>query len=223
MTEKQKRELIIKAGKKLVAQNLVQGTWGNISLRLDEEHMLLTPSGLDYTQLTIDDLIIMNINTMHYESPHKPSSEKDLHAVVYQQRKEINAVIHSHPTHCSTIACIKHELPIMHPQMQELIGKSVRVSKYALPSTKKLAKNVSKALKGRNACIIANHGAIAFGNSLEEAFMVIDILEKSAKLYIEKLAKKQIGKEKLSAEIMIDFFLQNKIKNCNKRGRNGEI
>lgn len=224
MTEENKRSLIIQAGKRLVEGNFVQGTWGNISIRLDHENMLLTPSGLDYQVMKNDDLVIMNINTMEYQGKHKPSSEKDLHAIIYRQRKDINAVIHSHPVHCSTIACMRLGLQAtILPEITSLVGGDIRISKYALPSTLKLAKNVSKVLKDRNGCLIANHGVIAFGNNMEQAFSVIDVMEKGAKLYVDSTIKRLIGMENATPKIVLEYFVKNKIKNCNKRGRNVKI
>ena len=79
---------------------LVQGTWGNLSIRLDDKYMLVTPSGLDYTRLTPADMVKVNISTLAYEGSLKPTSEKGLHAEVYKQRPDAGAVIHTHSKYC---------------------------------------------------------------------------------------------------------------------------
>src|SRR5690554_1565135 len=100
MTEKEIRQIIVAAGKELVEKKLVQGTWGNISVRLDKDTMLVTPSAVDYGRMKEQDLVLMNIHTMEYKGDRKPSSEKDIHAAILRERPNINAVIHSHPSYC---------------------------------------------------------------------------------------------------------------------------
>lgn len=208
MTEKDKRNLIVQSGKRLVDQKLVQGTWGNISIRLTENTMLLTPSGMDYGRMKADDLVVMDINTMEYEGNNKPSSEKDLHAAIYRKRRDINGVIHSHPEYCSSVASARAEVPVMSPEMESLVGGTIRIAKYALPSTKGLAESSMKVMDGRNGCIMSNHGVIAFGKDLEQAFEVINIMEKSAKKFIEETVKKLAKVDEYSEDIMIKLFLK---------------
>lgn len=207
MTEAQKRELIVESGKRLVEQKLVQGTWGNISIRLDKNTMLLTPSGMDYGRMKPEDLVVMDIHTMEYQGDHKPSSEKDLHAAIYTAREDINGVIHSHPEYCCSVASARAEIPVMSPEMESLVGGTIRIAKYALPSTKGLADTSMKAIEGRNGCIMSNHGVIACGKDLEEAFSVINVMEQSCKTYIEEAVKKLAGTHDYNEDIMIKIFL----------------
>lgn len=208
MTEQQKRNLIVQSGKRLVEQKLVQGTWGNLSLRLDSDHMLITPSGMDYLRMKADDLIVMNIHTMEYQGNVKPSSEKDLHAAIYRTREGMNAAIHSHPEYCCAVAAARAEVPVMSPEMLSLVGESIRIAKYALPSTRGLADTSMKALEGRNGCIMSNHGVIACGKDLEQAFEVIRVMEDSCRMYIEQSVKKYAQKDEYNQEILIESFLQ---------------
>ena len=92
------------AGVRMLEENLVQGTWGNISIRLDEKHALVTPSGLDYVVMTPDDLPVVDIETLEWTGPRKPTSERKIHAAILRARPEINVVLHSHPTWGATFA-----------------------------------------------------------------------------------------------------------------------
>lgn len=179
-----KRE-IIEGGLRLVKEGLVARTWGNISIRVDDTYMLITPSGRTYEDLTEADIVLVNYHTSKHEGDIKPSSEKELHCEIYRTRAKINAVIHTHQMNASTVATARREVPPILDDMAQIIGPTVRVAPYALPSTKKITKKTVKALKGRNAALMANHGAVCVGRDLEEAFVVCQVLEKACKAFIE--------------------------------------
>ncbi|MFA7693109.1 MAG: class II aldolase/adducin family protein [Candidatus Hydrogenedentales bacterium] len=179
----QTQQAVREMGIHLVETGLVVGTWGNISVRLDDK-VVITPSGADYNQLTNEDIPIIDLLTGDHVGP-KPSSEKDLHIEVYRQRKEINAVIHVHSPHASTLAAARRELPPVLDDVAQLIGPSVRVADYALPGTKRIVKKTMRALRGRMAALMANHGAICLGRDLDEALLCCQVLEKGCKAFIE--------------------------------------
>ncbi len=179
------RKQIIEAGLRLVKEGLVARSWGNISVRLDDENMLITPSGRSYDTLEPGDIVLMNYRNYNYEGKIKPSSEYHLHAVVYQQRKEIKAVIHTHQMNATTVATARREVPPIIDDMVQIIGPTVRVTKYTLAGTEKFAKLAVKALRGRQAALLANHGAVCIGRTLDEAFAVSEVLEKACKAFIE--------------------------------------
>jgi L-fuculose-phosphate aldolase len=179
------RQQIIAGGLRLVKEGLVARTWGNISIRVDDSHMLVTPSGRSYEDLTPGDIVLVNYHTSEYQGHIKPSSEKELHCEIYRTRKEIHAVIHTHQMNASTVAAARREVPPILDDMTQIIGPTVRVADYALPSTKKITRKTVRALKGRNAALMANHGAVCIGRDLEEAFVVCQVLEKACKAFIE--------------------------------------
>ena len=179
------RQQVIEGGLRLVKEGLVARTWGNISIRVDETHMLITPSGRSYEDLTPEDIVLVNYHTSKHEGTIKPSSEKELHCEIYRTRKNIHAVIHTHQMNASTVAAAHREVPPILDDMAQIIGPTVRVADYALPSTKKITKKTVKALKGRNAALMANHGAVCIGRDLEEAFVVCQVLEKACEAFIE--------------------------------------
>lgn len=179
------RETVCDAGKKLLKEGLVKGTWGNTSLRIDNTLMAITPSGLRYEEMTPDDIVIVNYQDMSFEGKVKPSSEVGLHSGIYSERKEINAIIHTHQMNASTVAAARRTVPPILDDQAQIIGPDIRVADYALPSTKKIVKKTMKALKGRYAALMANHGAICVGRNMEEAFIVAQVLEKTCKAFIE--------------------------------------
>ncbi len=108
-----------------------------------------------------------------------------MHSGIYNDRKKFNAIIHTHQMNASTVASARREVPPILDDMTQIIGPTVRVAPYALPSTKKITKKTVKALKGRNAALMANHGAVCVGRDLDEAFVVCQVLEKACKAFIE--------------------------------------
>ncbi len=179
------RKKIAEYGLQLVKKGLVTRSWGNISLRVDEKNMLITPSGRTYENLKPEEIVLMNYHTLKYDGKIKPSSEYHLHAEIYKHRNEINAVIHTHQMNATTVAAARREVPPIIDDMVQIIGPSVRVAKYTMAGTQKFAKNTVKALRGRQAALLANHGAVCIGRNLDEAFAASEILEKACKTFIE--------------------------------------
>ncbi len=204
-----KKKQVIEAGLKLVKEGLVARTWGNVSVKVDEDHMLITPSGRKYEELQNDDIVLVNIHTSKYEGTIKPSSEYKLHSEIYKTRSGINAVIHTHQMNASTCAAARREVPPILDDMAQIIGPSVRVAPYALPSTKKIVKVTVKALKGRMATLMANHGAVCIGRDMEEAFVVCQVLEKACKAFIEaEFLGGAKGINKFEAHLMHQIYIR---------------
>jgi L-fuculose-phosphate aldolase len=202
------RSAVCDAGKRLLHEHLVSGTWGNISLRIDKEIMVITPSGMPYETLSPEDMVVVNYNTLAWEVEKKPSSELKLHAAIYHQRSDITAVIHTHQPSASTVAAARREVPPILDDMAQIIGPSVRVADYALPNTKMIVRKTLRALRGRNAALMANHGAVCIGRNMEEAFIVCQVLEKACRSLIEAEflgGAKQIGP--FEAWIMHKYYL----------------
>jgi L-fuculose-phosphate aldolase len=185
MTEQEARVLVRDGGLKLLKEGLVARTWGNVSVRLDEERYVVTPSGREYEELTPEDMVVANYLTGEYEGNIKPSSERKVHAELYRTRKDVGAVIHTHQTNASVVAAARREVPPVLDDQVQILGPTVRVAAYALPSTKKMVRACVKALKGRNAALMANHGAICVGQTLDDAFVACVVLEKACKAFIE--------------------------------------
>lgn len=184
MKEEEAREAVRAAGVKLVEEGLVAGTWGNISVRLSVGEMAITPSGFDYLTMRAGDIVIVDLRTGDARGG-TPSTEKKLHAEIYRSRPEINAVIHTHSMSASTVAAARREVPPILDDLAQIVGPSLRVADYALPGTGKMSRTVIRALRGRMAALMANHGAVALGRTLEEALLCARIVEKGCRAFIE--------------------------------------
>ena len=137
MRELQQRQLIKDIGVRLLEENLVQNTWGNISVRLDEDHMLVTPNGLDYNHLSPEDMPVVQISDSSvWLGGKKPTSERKIHAAVLASRPKINACIHSHPVFATIMASCRMALPAYTEELQSAMGGDVKVGAYGLSAPK---------------------------------------------------------------------------------------
>lgn len=186
------KQVVCDAGRKLVKEGLVSRTWGNISSRVDGDFFVITPSGRTYESLVPDDIVLVSIKDLKHRGQIKPSSEKGLHAEVYKMRGDVTAVIHTHQMNASTVAAARKEIPQLQREMAAVLGESVRCAAYALPGTKKLKFAAAKALEGRNAALLANHGAVCIGTNMDQAFDVAKTLEDACRHYIERAYLNQV-------------------------------
>lgn len=177
--EFQLRNRIIDCGKDMSRSELVQGSWGNISLRLNPDTMLITPSGMDYFSIRTEDIVRMNIHDLKYGMQRKPSSEYRLHAALYRRYPECNAIIHTHSNGISAFAAAHAGFRISEPPMDQLIG-DMYCSEYRTPGTDELCDSIMEAIEGSHACIIANHGAIFYGNDLDVTLAIANAVESRA-------------------------------------------
>ena len=179
------RAQLVDYGKQLVASGLVQGTWGNLSARLDDTYMLVTPSGLDYARLTPADMVKVNMRTLAYEGGLKPTSEKSLHAAIYQNRPDIGGIIHTHSKYCCVYAAARRDLPIP-ADRQTAFQSPIKLAPYAPPGSKTLTKNTAAAVGDNYGAIMAGHGMIACGRNLTAAFQNCKQLEAIAEASLQK-------------------------------------
>jgi len=204
----QARDIVYQAGLDLVREGLVARTWGNISLRLDSRSFIITPSGRSYETLKPTELVVVNIDDLSHEGNIKPSSEKGMHAGVYALRPEINAVVHTHQRQASTVAAARKEVTGLSEAHARLLGESVRCAAYALPGTKKLVKAAGSALGGgRKAALLANHGAVCIGCTMEEAFRVAKGLEGACQSFIAEAFAGRYGNRAHTTEEMHACYL----------------
>ena len=174
------RNKIIECGKELCHKDLVQGSWGNISVRLNSQEMLITPSGMDYFEIRTEDIVKVNISTLEYSSDsRRPSSEVRLHADIYKSHPGCNAIIHTHSNGCSVFAAARAGFRIDNPLIHSIIGDMI-ATRPELPGTRELSKAVNEGLVENSACIISNHGAIFCGPELDIVLKVADAIESKA-------------------------------------------
>ena len=180
------RRKLVEYGLKLENLGLVQGTWGNLSVRLDDRYMLVTPSGIAYEHLTPSDMVKVELDTLDFEGSLKPTSEKGLHSGIYRKRKDVSAIMHTHCRNCSVFAASERDVPIDSDdeQMIDRFENPVRTAVYALPGSDALWQNTIEALSENSGCLMAHHGMLCTGDSLEEAFEKCCMLETYCSEYI---------------------------------------
>lgn len=183
---------VCEAGRQLLKEGLVARTWGNVSIKVSDTQMVITPSGRKYDELTPDEMVLVDIYTLKYEGKLKPSSELKLHCEVYKTRPNINAVIHTHQMYASIVAAAQQDVVVLDEAHQKILGaKIIKAAPYALPNTKKITVETAKAIETSNAALMSNHGVVCIGKDLEDTFAVARTLEKACELFIA--SKKQVA------------------------------
>ena len=179
METQQAKLQVIRAGKMLCENGLIQRTWGNVSCRIDQNYFAITPSGRDYLSLTPEDIVVVNIHDLTYAGEIKPSSEKGIHAACYKLRGDVDFVIHTHQTYASLAGLSGRDVNGLTGESEEVIGSNVPLAAYGLPGTGKLRAGVIAALQRSTskAVLMHHHGALCLGGSLEDAFRVANELE----------------------------------------------
>jgi L-fuculose-phosphate aldolase len=217
MNIEEAQQTVVETSRRLVDDGLIVGTWGNVSIRVDNNTMVVTPTGMGYADLTAADIPVVAIDDGKYTGP-KPSAECALHRAVYRDRPKAGAVIHTHAQNASTVATAKRELPPVIEDMAQIIGPSVRVADHAFTGTKKMIRGAIKAMKGRNAVLLANHGAICLGRDIEQAYTCCLVLEKACRSFIEgEFLGGATSISKFEAHILHQYYLRRYSK-LDKRG-----
>jgi L-fuculose-phosphate aldolase len=190
MWEAEKRE-IIETALKLVQYGLVSGTAGNISRRLRDdagkEYLVITPSSLYYDLIKTGDIAILDITGKQIAGNAMPSTELFLHLEIYHKRDDVNAVIHTHSIYATALAVAGLNIPPILDDQVYYLGGEIKVSKHELPGTVKMATEVAEAMGNTNAILMANHGALAVGKNIREAFDNCRLLERTAEIYVHAL------------------------------------
>lgn len=183
--ERALREEIIAQCRRMNALGLNQGTSGNISARFGDR-MLITPSATPYEAMTPEMIAAMPLDGPHghWEGPLKPSTEWRFHFDLLKTRAEMGAVVHAHPPYCTALAITRRAIPACHYMVAAFGGADVRCAPFAVYGTAELSRLALEALEGRSACLLANHGAIALGESLEKAMWRAVELETLARQYV---------------------------------------
>lgn len=207
MLMKQEREDIVEYGKKLVQSGLTKGTGGNISiLNRELKLMAISPSGIDYFHTRPEDVVVLDLNGQVVDGHRKPSSELEMHRIFYEKRDDIHAVVHTHSPYATTISTLNWELPAA-SYLVAYAGYNVRCAPYATFGTRKLAEYAFEAMIDRKAVLLANHGLIAGGHDIMNAFNIAEEIEFCAEVYYRA---KSIGEPVILPEeemkILIEKF-----------------
>ena len=206
---------VIKYSKKLNITNLSALRSGNISVRAREkgvEGFYITPSGMKYSSLKIKDIVFVSLKGIYDKKKNKPSSEWRFHQDIYLSKIDAKAIVHAHSTCATAVSSHQKNIPAFHYMIGVAGGEDLKCTKYATFGTKQLSKNIIKALKNRSACLIANHGQVAFSSNLEKAFELAQEVENICHQYINAL---RIGIPKILSKKEMKIVL-GKFKNFKK-------
>jgi len=194
----------------LKAEGLVFSTWGNISVRLDDGNILITPSKVEYEMMKPKDLVVLAPDGTQVSGTRLSTSEREIHRMVMNKRKDVGAIIHMHSPYAMMAAARNEGVPVISEEMCQLLGGAIPLSYEFVPSDmhKKLGEVVSDSVTDTNAVLIRNHGPMCFGSTLKEARVCCQVVEKTCKMYLHLLAAG--GVQTISEENVArgrDYFL----------------
>ena len=187
------RSEVIKYAKMLNTKKLSALRSGNISARF-KDGFLITPSGVKYSSLKSKDIVFVSLKGEFNKKKGIPSSEWRFHQDIYINKKEAKAIVHAHSNCATAISTHEKGIPAFHYMVAMAGGNDIKCAKYSTYGTRKLSKNILKALKNRSACLIGNHGQIAFSENLSKTFELAEEVENLSHQYITAL---KIGKPKI--------------------------
>lgn len=197
MLLREERELVVEYGKKLLDTGLVTGTFGNVSVyNPDKNLMAISPSGMDYKKIKPEDVVVLTPEGEKADGDAKPSSELDMHRVFYLHRPDVRAVVHTHSTFATTLACMNWTVPAVHYAVG-YAGKEIPCAPYAPFGTWELAQLAEQAVGDGYACLLGNHGMVAVGNSISYAFDTAQQVEFVCEMYYRC---RSIGEPKILPE-----------------------
>ena len=165
------RNLVVEYGKKLVTENLTDGTGGNISIYDPEQGLMcISPSGMDYFSIKPEDVVVMNLDGEIVDGDKKPSSEKDLHIQMYKHKPGMTATVHTHSMFCTVLACLGEPIYSVHYVLADAATDVVPVTPYLTYGSKELAVAAAETIGDAKATLLANHGFISVGKDINDAF-----------------------------------------------------
>jgi L-fuculose-phosphate aldolase len=175
---------VLDAAKDMLRRGLVEGTAGNISARRSDGNIVVTPSSVDYRDMALNDLVLIDPQgaVLHAADGRSPSSEAKLHLACYQAFDDIGSVIHSHPVWATMFAIAHEPIPACIDEFAVYCGGEVRCTEYAASGTPEVGTNAVKALEGRGAALIANHGLVAVGPRPDKVLHITALVERTAQI-----------------------------------------
>jgi len=184
------RDDVVRTCREMAAAGLVVGTSGNVSVRA-ADLVAVSPSGVDYAELTVGLVGVHRLDGTPVEAPLRPTSEMPLHLAVYAATSAV-AIVHTHSVAATALSTLVDELPAIHYQVA-MFGGPVAVAAYAAYGSQELARHVVAALRGRTACLMANHGAVTTGADLRSALVGSRHLEWLCEVYLRAVAASGSG------------------------------
>ena len=183
MTIQEMRQTVCDWSKQSYAEKLFAGTSGNLSIYdKDQNVMVITPTSIPYETITPEDMVVLRLDGEILEGIHRPSSEWRMHAAVYEAKPEAGAIIHTHSPYATAFAVNNKGIPTILIEMVPFLGGDVPLAKFAIPGTRGVGDEAVKVLANRTGCLLANHGVLTIGASLEQAHLRAVYIEDAAKI-----------------------------------------
>jgi L-fuculose-phosphate aldolase len=178
------RKEMISACLQLEEMGYVIGTYGNVSVRV-EEGLMITPSRIDYRSLVAEDFVIVSLEGKVLEGRRLPSSELEVHRQIYVSRPDVGAIAHTHSLFATALSCLQETIPVIVEEQSQVVGGEIRCTRYVPAGQhRKLGEEVVRALGQSNGVLIANHGTVSCGRTLEEAIFTCRIVERVAQMRV---------------------------------------
>jgi len=195
------RDDVLATAKELFGRRLVDGTEGNVSGRLEDGNICITPSSLSYEVMTLEDLVVLDMDGNVVEGTRGPSSEKAVHLACYRAFDEVGSVIHSHPVNASIFAVARQPIPAAIEESVVFIGGDIPICEFVTTGTDELGDEAARALGDRSAALLANHGLVAIGADPYSALRVTALVEKVAQIVL--------GARSLGGEVSVPEDVKN--------------
>lgn len=204
------KEQLVKMGQAVMKAEMVLGTWGNLSCRVPRDDVVvITPSGLEYERLHARDMVVVDLDGGPVEGHLRPSTELPMHLAVYHARPDVHAVIHTHSLYASGLAVARRSIPPILEDLVAVVGGAVPVADYAPSGSVQLAEITAAALAEVDAVLLANHGVVAVGRTLKDAFQVARIVEKAAQvLTYAEIVGRPVSLNEKEIETLRTFYLE---------------
>lgn len=182
MTETEIRQAVLSVAKEMITCGLVEGTAGNVSARLPDGNVILTPSSLDYKSMTLEDLVVTDIDGKVLEGHRTPTTEKSLHLACLRKHQDIGAVMHCHAMFATMFAIVRQPIPCVIEEFDVYVGGDVPVADYQMTGSDALAEEVSNRVADRGAVLMANHGLLCVGKNPVDVLKVAKLVERTAQI-----------------------------------------
>lgn len=208
MLMREERELVVEYGKKISAAGLCPGTSGNVSIYNAEKGLMaISPSGMDYFSTRPEDVAVTDLEAHVVDGARRPSSEWGLHTAFYQRRPGVRAVVHTHSVYCTTFAVLGMPLKAVHYVIGDANACEVPCAPYRTFGTAELAEAAIETCGERNAVLLANHGIVTCGGSIQSAFSLAVNMEYLAQLQYQAMCvgRPNILDDRQMAEAMVRF------------------
>jgi L-fuculose-phosphate aldolase len=182
LTAQETKEQVLWAAKEMLTSGLVEGTAGNLGARLPDGNAVLTPSSLDYTDMTLDDLVVCDLDGNVLAGERSPTTEKALHLGALKLHDDIHATMHCHAKYCTMFALTRQGIPAVIEEFVVYIGGDVECADYRTTGTDELGEEVAKRVTDRSAVLMANHGLFAVGKNPADVMHIAGLVERTAEI-----------------------------------------